>query len=72
MSNGANHHNKSKLYSLSVACGTGSLDIVKMLVNLGANVECEGEGKKDKKLQCITTCMLTHFILEWLHRIPLS
>ena len=38
-----NHHNSKNIYALHMACSAGSVDVVRLLVNKGANVECRNQ-----------------------------
>ena len=42
ISKDANHCNKSKVSALSIACGAGSLELVKLLIDEGAEVDSSG------------------------------
>ena len=38
-----NHHNSKNIFALHMACSVGSVDVVRLLINRGANVECRNE-----------------------------
>ena len=35
-----NHHNSKNIFALHMACSVGSIDVARLLINRGANVEC--------------------------------
>ena len=48
VSKNANHCNGSKVSALSIACGSGSMEMVKLLVEEGAQVDYSGNNNIDK------------------------